>query len=208
MKSYKNNPSEGFNSETNNKNNNPNNGGKKMTRQQRRYNERQMKKGNNQQPSSEKRKDLQYYGGLGFSITDLFTVETYGETISGFNHTKINYSQRENLSIYENMLLVDVENNGVSSPCIVRVIHNLERVLYDEEMVSDMLMSTLSSHINSPENTHRHTLNNRTRFTIVMGVGSELDSSVLDVLDEYLSEVSENDFDTLTSMNREFGQTG
>ena len=207
MKTIKNTPSEGFNSETNN-NTNPNNGGQKMTRQQRRYNERQKKKGNNQQPSSEKRKDPQYYGGLGYSITDLKTIETYEKLLKGFNHTKINYSQRENLSIYENIFLVDVENNGVSSPCIVRVIHNTKRVLYDGEMMSDMLMSTLSSHINSPENTCRHTLNNRTRFTLVMGTGSELDSSVLDVLDEYLTESSVNDFDTLTSMTREFGQTG
>jgi hypothetical protein len=207
MKNSKTTLSVGLKTDTN-RNQNPNNGESKMTRQQRRKMERDMKKGNNQRISSEKREDSEIYGGLGFSITDLNTVETYGVITKGFNLSKVQYSQRENLSIYENMFLVDVENNGISSPCIVRVIHNTEEGLYDEEVMRDMLKSTLSSYINSPKNTCRNTLNNRTRFTLVMGLGSELDSSVLEVLNEYLSESSDNDYDTLTSMTSEFGQTG
>jgi len=189
-------------------NNNPNNGDIKMTRQQRRKMEREMKKMNNKRSSSGTPKGTLLNSVLGFSITDFNTMNTYGSVPRLDNHSVIIRTQIKSSPVYQSILLMDVENNGVSSPSIVRLIHNVEKGMFDEKVVEELLYSVLSSYINSPNNSTKKTLNNQTRFTPQMNVSSELDPSVLEMFSEYLNKSSIEDVETLTSMITEFRKTG
>ena len=178
-----------------------------MTRQQRRKMEREQKKGNNRQPSSEKQEIIKHRG-LGFTICDLETIETYDVIPKGLNPSIINDTLRKSMSVYQNTFLLDVENNGVSSPCVIGIIHNVEEGMYDEEVMNDLLISVLRPFISSPNNNCRKTLNHNTRFRTVLCLGMELDSSVLDGLSEYLENSVVDDVEFLKSTIMEFGQTG
>ena len=176
-----------------------------MTRQERRKMERELKKRNGTQFIQDTNDESEYKGGLGFIIYDLNTLKTYDSIPRGVNPYGVEYTKLNSKSIYQTTFIVDVENDGLSSPCITHIIHNID---LDEVVMKDLFFSVLGDYINSPLNKCVRTLNTNTRFSIIMGIEFDLDSSLLDTLVEYLCELSESSLEDLKSLYPNFGLTG
>ena len=176
--------------------------GKKMTRQQRRKIERDRKKNGVNTPIDF---NTMIYGS---TIVHWESLVKTGNTLGYYISPEDIQRVKKTDFVGESVFLVDVENRGVTTPSIVRIIHNSERSSYNPELSQELLMLGLTEMIQSSKNESRETLNDNTKFSVVMCSSSEIDSRVLEQLDVYVKESINNDFGHLKQLYREFKKVG
>lgn len=153
-----------------------------MTRKQRRKMERNMKKQNHTNTIVE----VDVYG---FTVSDQRTIEKHGIVPIATEESKIEKGQKSTNPVYLTEMILKVDNSGDESLCVVGIVHNLEDGINDENVMLDLVYIVLGIVMEGWEIRYPGTLTESSRIKPLEGYGKEMEQSVLQNLNEVLTDL-------------------